>query len=43
MKCPNCRLIEMKVLEHTEENIIFKCQNCGKQETISKQAFNIEK
>lgn len=42
MKCPICKIIEMKVLRHTDENIIYKCQNCGRQEEISKNVFNIE-
>lgn len=33
MNCPECQLLEMRVDKVVEEEIHYKCKNCGKEIT----------
>lgn len=35
MNCPECQLLEMRVEKVVEDEIHYKCKNCGKQEVIN--------
>lgn len=35
MKCKKCEYVEMKMHKVENNNMIFKCKQCGNEETIS--------
>lgn len=41
MNCPECQLLEMRVEKVVEEEIHYKCKNCGKE--IIKNIEELEK
>lgn len=37
MKCDKCRYVEMKMKEVKDDNMIFRCKQCGNEEIIEIQ------
>ena len=35
MNCPKCQLLEMRVDKVVDNEIHYKCKNCGKEEIIN--------